>query len=231
MSLILIIDTSTQNCSVALSKNGNLIDSMDFNDDTYSHYEKLPLLIKNIFLKNKFNIKKLEAVAVGKGPGSFTGLRIGISSAKGICYGLKIPLISFNSLEILTRTFLNNFCIEDNAALIPVIDARRMEVYSCIYDINLNMKEYTSAKIIDKKTFSRTLTKSPCHFIGNGSVKIQKIINNENASFYHKIYPLASSLSMISYEYLKQKKFENIAYFEPFYLKNFVNKNLNKLII
>ena len=106
-----------------------------------------------------------------------------------------------------------------------------MEVYSCIYDINLNIKEHTSAKIIDKKTFSGTLTKSPCHFIGNGSPKIQKIINNENAFFYDKVYPFASSLSSISYKYFKQKKFENIAYFEPFYLKNFVNKNLNKLII
>ena len=196
MSTILHIETSTKNCSVSIANCGELISLKEINTGDYSHAEMLHPLINKALQESKLTIKDIEAIAVGKGPGSYTGLRIGVSAAKGLCFANDIPLISINSLEILAQTM--NI---DSGLIIPMIDARRMEVYAAIYDKNYNSIRETKAEIIDSQSF---------------------LDLHENAVFIENAFPSAKEMTTISFHKFKNKTTEDVAYFEPFYLKDFI---------
>jgi tRNA threonylcarbamoyladenosine biosynthesis protein TsaB len=236
MSLILNIETSTDVCSVALFNKQQLVDSRE-NKEGKSHASLVTVFIEEIFQSNNLDITQLSAVSVSMGPGSYTGLRIGISVAKGLCYGSGIPLIAVPTLQIITRAYLEtlkkqNTDISPNSLLCPMIDARRQEVYCSLYDPNENIIEKTNARIIDEQSFSTYLNHTKIYFFGNGSDKCRQLINHPNAFFVKGIYPSATVMAPISQLYFETGKFEDTAYFEPFYLKDFVattpkNKVLN----
>lgn len=217
MTHILNIETSTKNCSVSIAKNGALISLKEINNGGYSHAEMLHPLIKEALLESKLTINQIDAIAVGKGPGSYTGLRIGVSAAKGLCFANDIPLISINSLEILAHTIPI-----DKGNIIPMIDARRMEVYSAIYDESFTLIRKTKAEIIDKSSFIDQLQNQTVYFLGDGTEKCQEIILHKNAVFIKDAFPSAKEMVKLSYEKYKVNNTENLAYFEPFYLKNFI---------
>ena len=170
MSTILHIETSTKNCSVSIANCGELISLKEINTGDYSHAEMLHPLINKALQESKLTIKDIEAIAVGKGPGSYTGLRIGVSAAKGLCFANDIPLISINSLEILAQTM--NI---DSGLIIPMIDARRMEVYAAIYDKNYNSVRETKAEIIDSQSFLDELQNHTVYFLGDGAKNVKKL--------------------------------------------------------
>ena len=217
LSFILHIETSTKNCSVSIAKSGELISLKEINNGAYSHSEMLHPLIKEALLESKLTIKEIEAIAVGKGPGSYTGLRIGISAAKGLCFANDIPLISINSLEILAHS-----TTIDKGYIIPMIDARRMEVYSAIYDESYTLIRETKADIIDEHSFCDKLQNHTVYFLGDGAEKCKETIVHKNAVFIKNAFPSAKEMTQLSYDKYKENKTEDIAYFEPFYLKNFV---------
>lgn len=217
MTHILNIETSTKNCSVSIAKNGALISLKEINNGGYSHAEMLHPLIKEALLESKLTINQIDAIAVGKGPGSYTGLRIGVSAAKGLCFANDIPLISINSLEILAYTIPI-----DKGNIIPMIDARRMEVYSAIYDESFTLIRETKAEIIDKSSFIDELQNHTVYFLGDGTEKCQEIILHKNAVFIKDAFPSAKEMVKLSYEKHIVNNTENLAYFEPFYLKNFI---------
>lgn len=217
MTHILNIETSTKNCSVSIAKNGALISLKEINNGGYSHAEMLHPLIKEALLESKLTINQIDAIAVGKGPGSYTGLRIGVSAAKGLCFANDIPLISINSLEILAHTIPI-----DKGTIIPMIDARRMEVYSAIYDESFTLIRETKAEIIDKSSFIDELQNHTVYFLGDGTEKCQEIILHKNAVFIKDAFPSAKEMVKLSYEKYKVNNTDDLAYFEPFYLKNFI---------
>lgn len=217
MTHILNIETSTKNCSVSIAKNGALISLKEINNGGYSHAEMLHPLITEALLESKLTINQIDAIAVGKGPGSYTGLRIGVSAAKGLCFANDIPLISINSLEILAHTIPI-----DKGTIIPMIDARRMEVYSAIYDESFTLIRETKAEIIDKSSFIDELQNHTVYFLGDGSEKCQEIILHKNAVFIKDAFPSAKEMVKLSYEKYKVNNTDDLAYFEPFYLKNFI---------
>tara|TARA_B110000881_G_C18501139_1_gene476957 strand:+ start:465 stop:1142 length:678 start_codon:yes stop_codon:yes gene_type:complete len=214
---ILNIETSTKNCSVSIAKNGALISLKEINNGGYSHAEMLHPLIKEALLESKLTINQIDAIAVGKGPGSYTGLRIGVSAAKGLCFANDIPLISINSLKILAHTIPI-----DKGNIIPMIDARRMEVYSAIYDESFTLIRETKAEIIDKSSFIDELQNHTVYFLGDGTEKCQEIILHKNAVFIKDAFPSAKEMVKLSYEKYKVNNTDDLAYFEPFYLKNFI---------
>ena len=225
MSTILHIETSTKNCSVSIANNGKLFSLKEINTGDYSHAEKLHPLINEALIESKLTIKDIEAVAVGKGPGSYTGLRIGVSAAKGLCFANDIPLISINSLEILAQSITI-----DRGLIIPMIDARRMEVYAAIYDQNYNAVRETKAEIIDSHSFLDELQNQKVYFLGDGAKKCKEIILHKNAVFIENAFPSAKEMATISYHKFKNKTTEDVAYFEPFYLKDFVATQEKKKI-
>ena len=225
MSTILHIETSTKNCSVSIANCGELISLKEINTGEYSHAEMLHPLINEALLESKLTIKDIEAIAVGKGPGSYTGLRIGVSAAKGLCFANDIPLISINSLEILAQSITI-----DRGLIIPMIDARRMEVYAAIYDQNYNAVRETKAEIIDSHSFLDELQNQKVYFLGDGAKKCKEIILHENAVFIENVFPSAKKMATISYHKFKNESTEDVAYFEPFYLKNFVATQEKKKI-
>ena len=182
-------------------------------------------LINEALLESKLTIKEIEAIAVGKGPGSYTGLRIGVSAAKGLCFANNIPLISINSLEILAQSL-----DIDSGLIIPMIDARRMEVYSAIYDKNHKSFRETKAEIIDSHSFLDKLQKQKVYFLGDGAKKCKEIILHKNAVFIENAFPSAKEMATISYHKFKNETIEDVAYFEPFYLKNFIATQEKKKI-
>lgn len=225
MAIILNIETATQLCSVALAKDGSLIAVKETLEDR-SHAKLLSVYIEKIIREQGLNFNDIDAVAVGKGPGSYTGLRIGVSTAKGLCYGSGNPLIAEGTLDIMCREFLTlhhkadlNFA---DTLLCPMIDARRMEVYYAIFDSHGNRLTDVAAKVIDGNTFTPLLEKNKMIFMGSGMPKCREIISNGNASFQDDIHPSAGSLAYLSWESFKAGRFEDTAYFEPFYLKDFV---------
>ncbi|MDB2620260.1 tRNA (adenosine(37)-N6)-threonylcarbamoyltransferase complex dimerization subunit type 1 TsaB, partial [bacterium] len=213
MSTILHIETSTKNCSVSIANCGELMSLKEINTGEYSHAEMLHPLINEALLESKLTIKEIEAIAVGKGPGSYTGLRIGVSAAKGLCFANDIPLISINSLEILAQTV--NI---DSGLIIPMIDARRMEVYAAIYDNNHNAVRETKAEIIDQDSFLAELQNQKVYFLGDGAKKCKETILHNNAVFIENVFPSAKEMATISFHKFKTKTIEDVAYFEPFYL-------------
>ena len=228
MALILVIETATKNCSLALCENGITTSSIEYNDGNFSHAEKLHVFIEEILSKSNRKLKDLNAIAVSKGPGSYTGLRIGVSACKGLCYGLNIPLIAIETLEILAKTYLEENKITEQDLLIPMIDARRMEVYTTVFDSKLNKIKDTEALILQNHSFDEFLSKSSCHFIGDGAEKSEVLFKRENTSFTPAIYPSAKVMAQCVEQAFIAQKFEDTAYFEPYYLKDFVDGKKNK---
>ncbi len=228
MGLIINIETATNVCSVAIANNGELISFRESLTDK-SHSALLGVFVEEILKENKIPVSQLDAIAVSKGPGSYTGLRIGVSTAKGLCYGGNIPLISLNTLKIMTFGLINNhflnkisFTSTDNILLCPVIDARRLEVFTAIYDHLNNTIEDTNAKIIKSTSYEKYLKKKKLIFFGTGANKCSKIIENKNAIFIENFNTSARYMISLSEEAYNKKKFENVAYFEPYYLKDFI---------
>ncbi len=212
---ILNIETATKNCSVSLSKNGNTVQSKEIADINYSHAENLHVFIEEIIQQENISINQINAIAVSEGPGSYTGLRIGVSAAKGLCFALNIPLISINTLEILAKNIQTS-----TSLIIPVIDARRMEVYSAIINSNYQVIRKTEAEIINKDSYSDII--DSIIFVGDGVTKIQDTIVGENYTFdTENIYPSAKNMSKMSFDKFQKNQFVDVAYFEPFYLKDF----------
>ena len=215
---ILNIETSTKACSVALHKNGELIVCREDVTANFSHSEKLLKFISELFSDEKLSLSDLDAIAVSMGPGSYTGLRIGVSTAKGLCYGLDIPLISISTLKAMSF----GMALEIKADLYcPMIDARRMEVYSSFFDINNTEIRKIQADIINENSYKKELEKKVV-FFGDGSEKLIEKIKNKNAIFVSDIHPSAKNMGLLSYQKFTKSLFEDLAYFEPFYLKDFV---------
>ena len=217
MGLILNLETATKVCSVTLALDGQEIANTEIKTENFSHSENLNNFIIKTLDQTKYELKDLEAIAVSQGPGSYTGLRIGTSTAKGLCYGLDIPLISISSLKALANLFME----KADGLICPMFDARRMEVYAAIYDSELNSILETEAKVIDETSFHDILSNSKISFLGPGAEKCRDIINHQNAIFELDIEVSASGMNRLSEEKLNQKDFEDLAYFEPFYLKDF----------
>jgi tRNA threonylcarbamoyladenosine biosynthesis protein TsaB len=216
MALILCIETSTKSCSVALSQNGKSLQTIELVSDQYSHSEKLTLFIEKLLQEQKKSFSDLDAVAVSKGPGSYTGLRIGVSTAKGICYAIDKPLIAISTLEAMAFGMSLQF---PDATYCPMLDARRMEVYCAFYG---KLNSDIEAKVLDEDSFKFQLDKNPILFFGDGANKFQEICKHTNATFIANIYPSADNMSVLAQKAFNQKMFEDVAYFEPFYLKDFV---------
>lgn len=229
MSLILCIETTTEICSVALAQNGKTIGLLQIEQGN-THAARLHGLVQNVLQNAGYGLNQLSAVAVCKGPGSYTGLRVGVSAAKGYCYALDIPLIAIDSLTSLAAYFAQNNDMSPNALLVPMIDARRMEVYTAVFDQKLNMLEPIEAKIINEHSFSERLDQQELIFFGNGAEKCKERIRHKNAIFVPQINCSADGLAVIAKDAYLQKAFENVAYFEPFYLKDFVGTKSKKLV-
>lgn len=216
---ILNIETATKNCSVALAKNGETILCKEISELGYSHAEKLHVFIEEICKESSIQLKDLHAIAVSKGPGSYTGLRIGVSAAKGLCFALDIPLISVDTLAVLASQA--QLIAKENDLIIPMIDARRMEVYSAIFNNKLEKIREIEAQIIDENLF--TSIENTVYFVGDSSEKAKAVLTKSNFIFLEEIvYPSAKDMSAISIQKFLNKDFEDVAYFEPFYLKDFL---------
>ncbi len=189
----------------------------ELNDGNYSHAEKLHPLIEEILEEAKITLNKIDAFAVSKGPGSYTGLRIGVSAVKGLSFSLNKPLISVETLESLA----NSIKIDDGV-IVPMLDARRMEVYSSVYDKNYNKIREIRAEVINENSFSEYLLKGKVYFLGDGAEKCKEILTHKNAIFIDDKFPSAKEMAKLSFEKYKNSNFEDVAYFEPFYLKDFV---------
>ncbi|GGK36059.1 MULTISPECIES: tRNA (adenosine(37)-N6)-threonylcarbamoyltransferase complex dimerization subunit type 1 TsaB [Flavobacteriaceae] len=224
MAYLLNIETATKNCSVSLAKDGKTVALKELNDGGYSHAEKLHEFIKTVLVDTNISISDLDAIAVSKGPGSYTGLRIGVSAAKGLCFALNVPLISVNTMQSLAQsvTFKNSY-------VIPLLDARRMEVYSAVYKNNNSIRN-VQAEIIDETSFNEYLDKNTVYFLGDGAQKCKALITHKNAIFIDGKFPSANEMSILSYQKYKKNDIEDVAYFEPFYLKDFVVTTAKKLI-
>jgi tRNA threonylcarbamoyladenosine biosynthesis protein TsaB len=217
-SYILNIETSTKACSVALFNGDKLLSFREQVTDKFSHSEKLSLYISEVVKEAEISFSQLKAVAVSMGPGSYTGLRIGVSSAKGLCYALDIPLIAISTLKSMAYEMSR---VEKADLYCPMIDARRMEVYSAFYDAENNMIRKICADIIDKDSYKKELSNKVI-FFGDGAEKIHSTINNKNAFFISNFHPSARFLGSLAYNKFLASDFEDTAYFEPYYLKDFV---------
>jgi tRNA threonylcarbamoyladenosine biosynthesis protein TsaB len=216
MSYILNIETATKNCSVSLAKDGETIICKEIAEQGYSHAEKLHVFIDEIIKEAKISMSDLHAVAVSQGPGSYTGLRIGVSAAKGLCYALDIPLIAVDTL-----TSLVNQVKQDDGFIVPMIDARRMEVYSAIFNSNKEMIREVQAEILKEESFANHSEK--IYFIGDSSEKSKPVLSQSNFIFLDEIvFPSANEMSAISFAKFQNKDFVDVAYFEPYYLKDFM---------
>ena len=217
MDTILCIETSTTNCSVSLGRAGVILAHKEVNSENFSHSEQLHSFIDDLLKSQNLNPKHLDAVSVSKGPGSYTGLRIGVSAAKGLAYALDIPLISVSTLLCIAKQ------VNTPAGLIiPMLDARRMEVYSQVFDAGHDPKREIKAEILDENSFAEELNSGIVHFIGTGVEKFEAICKHSNAIFHHKKLPSAKEQFFIAEWKFEENIFEDIAYFEPFYLKDFV---------
>lgn len=216
--MILCIETATTNCSVALGKKGKLLALKEDYSNNYSHAERLHLFIEELLEENEVRLQDLEAIAVSKGPGSYTGLRIGVSAAKGLCFALDIPMISIPTLKSLAMQVKQ----EKDGFIIPLLDARRMEVYTAGFTANYQKVFDTRAEILSPDAFLEYLENATVTFIGNGVQKFSKICNHKNATFIEGKLPSANEMVGLAEEKFQKQKFEDVAYFEPYYLKDFM---------
>jgi tRNA threonylcarbamoyladenosine biosynthesis protein TsaB len=216
MALILNIETATKNCSVALAKDGITLAIREIATQNFSHAEKLHVFIEELLEETNLKLQDLNAIAVSQGPGSYTGLRIGVSAAKGLCYALSVPLIAVDTLELLARKIT-----VESGIIVPMIDARRMEVFCSFFDSKYNKIRETKAEVIDETSYqdiSETL-----HLIGDGAMKFKDVLTDAKFHYYPEIeFPSAIEMAQVSFQKFQNNQFEDVAYFEPFYLKDFV---------
>ena len=218
MALILCLETATTNCSVALSKDGSVIAIREDSDNGYSHAEKLHVFIQEVLDETNLEIGSLNAVAVSKGPGSYTGLRIGVSAAKGLCYAAELPLISIPTLDALACQVQKDHV----DYIIPMLDARRMEVYSKVLDQDYKEIEPTSAVIIEDDSYREYLDSSSNVFLGSGAQKLRDKFPDSPAIFETSLLPSAREMAELAENKYRESLFEDVAYFEPYYLKDFI---------
>ena len=218
MALLLAIETTTKNCSVALFENSNLVQLKEQTSDKYSHAEQLTFFIEEVVRKNNISLQEIDGIALSKGPGSYTGIRIGTSTAKGLCYSLDIPLISVSTLNSMAFGISHK---EDYKLYCPMLDAKRMEVFAAIYDQSNNEVREIRADIVDENTYAEFM-EDKILFFGDGSSKCKSIINNPNAYFIDGAFPSAKDMGILGFEKFENKDFEDVVYFEPYYLKDFV---------
>ena len=225
LAIILNIETSTKNCSVSVADNGKIIALKERVDMKYSHAEKLHPFISEVLEEAKIDLTQMDTIAVSKGPGSYTGLRIGVSAAKGLAYAFDIPLISVNTLQSLAMSI--QF---DNGVIIPMLDARRMEVYSAVFNTRFELVRTIEAEIIDENSFQEYLKVGKVYLLGDGAQKCKEVIAHPNAIFIDDKFPSAKEMAVLSYGKYEKNSIEDVAYFEPFYLKDFIaNKEKRKL--
>ena len=217
MAAILCIETATTNCSVALSIDGEVVAFREENNQKFSHSEKLHVFIEEVLNEAQLDKSRLDAIAVSKGPGSYTGLRIGVSAAKGLCFALDIPLISTPTLEVLVQQVQDKDCY-----IIPMLDARRMEVYSAVFDSEMKPIRETRAEILKEDSFSEYLEQKRTVFLGDGSNKFKSICKSSQAIFLEDRLPSARDMTRLAEAKYKISDTENVAYFEPYYLKEFM---------
>jgi tRNA threonylcarbamoyladenosine biosynthesis protein TsaB len=216
MSLLLNIETATKNCSVSLAKDGVTVLCKEMAEEGYSHAEKLHVFIEEILKQTNTSFRDLEAVAVSKGPGSYTGLRIGVSAAKGICYALNIPLISVDTLQVLASQ-----AKIENGKIIPMLDARRMEVYSAAYTKNYTKISAVQAEVLTEESYAEI--EENAYFVGDCQEKCKTVLTKPNFHFLPEVvFPSANEMSFLSHQKFINQDFEDVAYFEPFYLKDFM---------
>ncbi|MCR5241641.1 MAG: tRNA (adenosine(37)-N6)-threonylcarbamoyltransferase complex dimerization subunit type 1 TsaB [Prevotella sp.] len=229
MACILHIETSTNVCSVAVSENGQCIfDQVE--RGSMSHAEKLGTMVDEALSFTDNHAIPFDAVAVSCGPGSYTGLRIGVSMAKGVCYGRDLKLISIPTLELLCVGPLLGEKVEEGALLCPMLDARRMEVYAALYKRSLKPVRSVGADVVSADTYKEWLDKGHVYFFGNGAAKCMDVIAHPNAHLIEGVEPLAKWMMPLAERRFLQEQFEDVAYFEPFYLKDFVAKASKKLL-
>ena len=219
MPKILHIESSTKTCSVLISEDAKPIAIRESHDENYSHAEKLAVYMDEV-IKEIGGPKTLDAVCVSKGPGSYTGLRIGVSAAKGLCYAMDIPLLSVDSLSSLAQVAINQTELTDSDILMPMIDARRMEVYTSQFNSAGEMTDEISALVIDEESLFSTEFKT--YIFGDGAEKCVEVICNQNVQFLPEVKPSASGMIKLAESKFAASEFEDVAYFEPFYLKDFV---------
>ncbi len=220
MAYILNIETATTVCSVSLFNQNELLHCKEI-DAGYSHAENLHVYMTEVLKESGKTFKDLDAIAVSKGPGSYTGLRIGASAAKGLAYALSIPLISVSTLKVMANAVLNHNDI--GRYLCPMIDARRMEVYTCLYNQHLEEQVPVEAKIIDEKTIDTYKDFNSICFFGDGMPKCKELLSTlPNSQFAENIRPSSRFMGTLAHNKYQAKDFENTAYFEPFYLKDFI---------
>jgi tRNA threonylcarbamoyladenosine biosynthesis protein TsaB len=195
----------------------------EFHSGGYSHAEKLHVFLSDVLKEARLSFEDVDGIVVGKGPGSYTGLRIGVSAAKGLCFALDLPLIALETLSILAQSVrISKGCI------VPMLDARRWEVYCAVFDPAHTQISDTEALVLDANSFADLLEKGPVYFVGDGAQKCGEIIRHPNAFFLDDVYPSAREMAVLSYEKFQNKEFEDVAYFEPFYLKDFVGTKSQK---
>ncbi|MBC8109584.1 MAG: tRNA (adenosine(37)-N6)-threonylcarbamoyltransferase complex dimerization subunit type 1 TsaB [Verrucomicrobia bacterium] len=225
-SLILSIETSTPVCSVALHQNGQLLGISEIISQK-NHSSLITVLIENLVKNCGFTLADLSAVAVAKGPGSYTGLRIGVSTAKGLCFALKKPLVAVNTLEAMTLQVID-YQPEYGYLFCPMLDARRMEVFCAVFESDLETVLPTSAVIIDENAFAEQLADYQVLFFGNGAEKCRQYAGDwQRATFLNNIHPSAKQVGILATRRFEKQQFEDLAYFEPFYLKEFVGNLSN----
>lgn len=216
MAYILNIETATKNCSVSIAKDGETVACKEISELGYSHAEKLHVFIEEIIKETQLDFKDLSAIGISQGPGSYTGLRIGVSSAKGLCFALNIPLIAVDTLQILASQVKI-----DNGFIVPMLDARRMEVYSAVFNANLEKTKAVEAEIIDENSYADY--QEPMYFVGDCQEKLKPVLTKSNFHFIENVvFPSANEMSALSYAKFLNKDFVDVAYFEPYYLKDFV---------
>lgn len=229
MSLILGIETATKVCSIALTHSNKLL-AIEEIDRAYSHAENVTSFIEKITTQTNTNLSDIDVIAVSKGPGSYTGLRIGVSAAKGLCYALNKPLIAVDTLQAMALRMAKQ-TTDNNLLFCPMIDARRMEVYTAIYNSKNELVEPISAKIIDENSFQKYLATQKVVFFGDGAAKCNLLFaENKNAIFNSTILPSALEINELATQKFLNNQVEDLAYFEPFYLKDFIATTPKKII-
>ena len=215
--MLLCIETSGKNCSVALFEGLQLVSIREVHTEQFSHSENLHVFIEQVLKESNLQPKAIKAIAISAGPGSYTGLRIGVATAKGLCYGWDIPLIALPTLRILAEQVTYEFT--DIEYIIPMIDARRMEVFTAVYSHDFSPILRERAEILTESTFDTYLNKGKTIFLGDGITKFQAICKHKNAYFWENKFPSAKQMGRLALEKYQAQAFEDIAYFEPFYLK------------
>lgn len=218
MAILLHLETATTNCSVSLADNHTLLALKEHNAIQYSHSQQLHLFIEEVMEAASLSFSDLDAVAVSKGPGSYTGLRIGVAAAKGLCFALNLPLIAVPTLQSMARQIK----AQEGEVIIPVLDARRMEVYSAVFDNNHREIRETCAEIVDKDSFREWTSCSKVHIVGSGAEKCKTVLTSPHSNFDTSLVPSAREMVPLALTKYQAGQFENLAYFEPYYLKDFI---------